>query len=63
MLAFRSMVEVVSTEVCIGCSVLEHVVNRREDRGSDGSDRLLTAASGSETQVLGREVPLLDARR
>jgi hypothetical protein len=46
----------IGTEILELCAVLEHVVDRREERGSDGADCLFWSTSAGETVVLSVEV-------
>ncbi len=45
MLAFRSVIEVIGTEILVRCTVLEHVMNRGEDRSGDSSDGLFASTA------------------
>src|SRR5262249_29875830 len=56
-------IEVVGTEVLIHRSVLEHVIDGREDRSRNGNNSLLGAAAASDAVVLGLEITALLARR
>ena len=47
-----SMVEVGDAEILVEGSILEHVIDRSQDRGRDGADRFLRAAPGSQAQEL-----------
>ena len=49
----------IGTEILELCAVLEHVVDRREEGGSDGADGLFGPTSAGETVVLGVEVALM----
>src|SRR6516162_7806813 len=49
-------IEVVGAEVLVHRSVLEHVIDGREDRGGDGHDRLLGAAPRFDAVELGVEI-------
>src|SRR6516162_3967371 len=63
LLAFGSGLKVIGAEVLIQGSILEHVVDRGEDGGSDGHDRLLGAAPRLDAQELGLQVAILLAYR
>ena len=56
-------VEVVGAEVLIHGSVLEHVIDGREDRSRDGDDRLLGATPGSDAVELSLQIAVFLARR
>src|SRR5258708_34865620 len=51
--------EVIGTEISVEGAILEHVIDRREERGGDGTDRLLRAAPALQTQELGLQVTAL----
>ena len=44
--------EVMRAEVLIEGSGLQHLIDRSEDRGSDGADRLFGAAAGAKAMKL-----------
>ena len=46
-------------EVLELCAVLEHVVGRGEDRGSNRADRLLRTATARQAVELGSEIAVL----
>src|SRR3954468_9025174 len=52
-------VEVVRAEVPVGGAALERVVGRGQDRGRDGTDRLLRPAAGAQAVVLRLQVARL----
>src|SRR5215472_10692739 len=56
-------IEVVGTEVLIHRSVLEHVIDGREERSRNGNNSLLGAAASSDAVVLGLEIAALLAGR
>ena len=52
----RATIEMIGTEILIHRPVLEHVVDRREERGSDRAGCLLWSTSAGETVELGVKV-------
>jgi hypothetical protein len=52
----RAAIEMIGTEIFELCAVLEHVVDRREERGSDRADCLFWPKSAGETIELSVEV-------
>lgn len=63
LLVFGAMVEVVSAEILVEGSGLEHMVSGSEQGGGGyGSDSFLGAAAAAQAVVLGLEVAVLSAR-
>ena len=62
LLVFGAMVEVVSAEILVEGSRLEHMVSGSEQGGGDGSDSFFGAAAAAQAVVLGLEVAVLGAR-
>src|SRR3984893_19261125 len=52
-------VEVVGAEVVVHGAVLQHVIDRRQDRGGHGADCLLRPAPAAELMELGSVVAVL----
>ena len=51
-----TIVKVIGTEIDVEGSVFEHVIDRREDGGGDGTDRLLRTAAAPQAQELGLQI-------
>ena len=54
-------IEVAGPEVVVFSAVLQHVVDRREDRCGDGTDGFLRSAFGLQAEELGSVVAVLFA--
>src|SRR6266704_3720194 len=59
----RVALEVLGAEIAMGDAVFQHMVDRREQRGGDGADRLLRSAAAFQAQELGLIVAALFADR
>src|SRR3982074_700276 len=55
----RTAIEVVGPEVVVFGAVLEDVVDRREDRGGDGTNCFLRSAPGLQPEELGFVIAVL----
>ena len=61
LLVFGAMVEVVSAEILVEGSRLEHMVGGSEQGGGYGSDSFFGAAAAAQAVVLSMEVAVLSA--